>query len=1066
MTVVNHPARNQYVATNLQTIFNYTFEIAVNTDIKVYQRAGSAAPDDTADLLTLTTDYTVTGVGSSGGGTIVLVTGATTGDIISIQGNAPADRDTSFTPGGVIAAQNLNTEFDNLVLIYQTILAVLDNLVPTYPESAIVSAKDTILAVLGAGQGWRMNDANDEIEPIDLPSGGIAGNQYSYITVHDNTAGLPNSFPLSAFATGLVVSVQDTLVTTRSIAGTTNQITVANANGLAGNPTLAIANNPVIPGTEGMGLPIGTTLQRPGVPSGTNLRRNTDLNQLEYWDGSAWIQLEDSGDFADLANLKFILKEASVVTPNAQSLGALTTGIVKNTVAAAVGTLSISAPLTSIDGLTTVANNLIYTTAADTYAVITPANGGVMITSAAGVPSWLANPAAAGRMLQSGNAAAATWSTATYPSVATGAGTILRANGTNWLASTSTFADTYALNTILYASAANVVSGLATATNGVLITDGTTGIPSISSTLPQAVQDNITRLGTQAEALNMGGFDIGNIPSTPSTDNSAASKFYVDQTALSGTAVYAATTATLNATQAGAGVGATLTDASGTFAAFSVDGVSPPLNSDILNKNQAAAANQGIYTLTQNGDGISIPWVLTRSVTYDTPSQINQTGLITVRHGTANAGTAWYNASTIVTVDTTAFSYSSFGLSLPVVVASGGTGATSFTAYAPIFGGTTSTNPLQSGAVGTAGQVLTSNGAGAIATFQDASSSRPNPNTIIGGNFDTNPWQRGTTFTSVTDGTNTADRMLWVQTGTTGVVDIKKTADAPTVAEAGIFVQNCLHIDVTTADVAVAAGDFASQRYKIEGYDWAQLAQREFTLSFWVKSTKTGIFCVAFGNSGFDRTYVAEYTINTTDTWEKKTITVSASPAAGTWNYTNGIGLVIDFTQICGSTYQTTAGTWNSVTAFATANQVNGLDSTANNFKLDLIKVEPGSSATAWEMRSEAEELSLCQRYYEKSYNQGVNPATATTVGIFILGSLTTGTTAMGGVSVPFAVVKRAAPTVTIYDGAGNAGKCNRGGDNKTASGGDLGMSCFDFSSSDTTSANNLYIQWTASAEM
>lgn len=62
---------------------------------------------------------------------------------------------------------------------------------------------------------------------------------------------------------------------------------------------------------------------------------------------------------------------------------------------------------------------------------------------------------------------------------------------------TSTFPSTVPINDLLYASAANVISGLATANNGILITSGT-GVPSISSTLPTAVQDNITRLGTIA----------------------------------------------------------------------------------------------------------------------------------------------------------------------------------------------------------------------------------------------------------------------------------------------------------------------------------------------------------------------------------------------------------------------------------------------------------------------------------------------------------------------------------------------------------------------------------------
>lgn len=53
-----------------------------------------------------------------------------------------------------------------------------------------------------------------------------------------------------------------------------------------------------------------------------------------------------------------------------------------------------------------------------------------------------------------------------------------------------------------------------------------------------------------------------------------------------------------------------------------------------------------------------------------------------------------------------------------VAVSDGGTGVSSLTAYAPIFGGTTSTGAVQSGTVGTAGQALLSNGAGALPTFQ------------------------------------------------------------------------------------------------------------------------------------------------------------------------------------------------------------------------------------------------------------------------------------------------------------------------------------------------------------
>lgn len=85
----------------------------------------------------------------------------------------------------------------------------------------------------------------------------------------------------------------------------------------------------------------------------------------------------------------------------------------------------------------------------------------------------------AGQIVQSGGAAAdPVYSTATYPAVATGTGTILRADGTNWVATTSTYPNTNAISTLLYASSANVMSALATATNGVLVTSNTS-VPSI-----------------------------------------------------------------------------------------------------------------------------------------------------------------------------------------------------------------------------------------------------------------------------------------------------------------------------------------------------------------------------------------------------------------------------------------------------------------------------------------------------------------------------------------------------------------------------------------------------------
>ncbi len=101
----------------------------------------------------------------------------------------------------------------------------------------------------------------------------------------------------------------------------------------------------------------------------------------------------------------------------------------------------------------------------------------------------LAGTATASKMLLSGSSAAPTWSTSTIPTSAGTAGKILRSDGTNYASTTSTFADTYAVSTILYASSANTVAGLTTANDGFLNTSGS-GVPSIVSPSSVTVASN------------------------------------------------------------------------------------------------------------------------------------------------------------------------------------------------------------------------------------------------------------------------------------------------------------------------------------------------------------------------------------------------------------------------------------------------------------------------------------------------------------------------------------------------------------------------------------------------
>jgi hypothetical protein len=230
-------------------------------------------------------------------------------------------------------------------------------------------------------------------------------------------------------------------------------------------------------------------------------------------------------------------------------------------------------------------------------------------------------------------------------------------------------------------------------------------------------------------------------------------------------------------------------------------------------------------------------------------------------------------------------------------------------------------------------------------------------NRIINGNFDI--WQRGTSFAAIANAAYSLDRWTWGQAGAM-VCTVTQSTDVPN----NTF-QSSYKVDVTTVDSSIAAGDYAFISQKIEGYNVRDLIGTTFTVSFWVKSPKTGVHCVSFSNSGQNRSYIKEYTIAVVNTWEYKTVTVTGGLiTAGTWNWTNGEGLEVGFSLATGSTYQTTSDAWQTGDFLGTANQVNVMDNTANDFFLTGVQLEPGPVATPFERRPIGTELALCQRYY------------------------------------------------------------------------------------------------------
>ncbi len=110
------PTRDQYTAAAAQTIFDYTFPIFDKVDLIVEKTQLS---DGVTSVLVLTTDYTVNGVGAQAGGTIVLTSGATVGDIYTITRQVEKKRITDYSQQAAFNSKNVNLEFNRIVQMTQ-----------------------------------------------------------------------------------------------------------------------------------------------------------------------------------------------------------------------------------------------------------------------------------------------------------------------------------------------------------------------------------------------------------------------------------------------------------------------------------------------------------------------------------------------------------------------------------------------------------------------------------------------------------------------------------------------------------------------------------------------------------------------------------------------------------------------------------------------------------------------------------------------------------------------------------------------------------------------------------
>ena len=212
----------------------------------------------------------------------------------------------------------------------------------------------------------------------------------------------------------------------------------------------------------------------------------------------------------------------------------------------------------------------------------------------------------------------------------------------------------------------------------------------------------------------------------------------------------------------------------------------------------------------------------------------------------------------------------------------------------------------------------------------------------------------------------------------------------------------------------------------VEGFNvsdlaWGTANAKTVTLSFWVRSSLTGTFGGSIYNSAVNRSYPYSYTISSANTWEYKTITVSGD-TSGTWLTTNGIGLYLNFSLGAGSTVSGTAGAWAATRYDSATGATSVVGTNGATFYITGVQLEVGTAATPFERRQYGQELALCQRYYEKSYDTTVAPGSATVTGsTFVIGNGTTSSNQ--GNTIAFAAEKRATPTISYWDSAGNPSK-------------------------------------------
>ena len=250
---------------------------------------------------------------------------------------------------------------------------------------------------------------------------------------------------------------------------------------------------------------------------------------------------------------------------------------------------------------------------------------------------------------------------------------------------------------------------------------------------------------------------------------------------------------------------------------------------------------------------------------------------------------------------------------------------------------------------------------------------QPYRNIIING--DMSIAQRGTSSSGITGGNYTVDRFRYTKSGSSPTFTISQDTNVPT----GQGFAKSLKLEVTTVSTTDSV-DYGLITQKFEGQNLQYLKKgtsntESLTLSFWVKATKTGTYIVRLDDSDNTRQISQAYTINSSNTWEKKTITY-AGDTSGALDNDNNQSLSVEWCLYSGASYSsgTLATSWESTTNVNKyVGQVDAFDTINNTWQITGVQLEAGTTASDFEFLPYDVNLRRCQRYYHKYPNSGSN---------------------------------------------------------------------------------------------